>query len=115
MQDLALAENLIYCANGSDGLAIVDVSDPGSPVLVGSVDTPGTAVSVSVSGNIACVADWTGGLQIIDVSNPAFPSIIGNAAIPNAAGVAVDGDIAYAGAAYGGDYSLKVLNIANPN
>ncbi|MDP6669813.1 MAG: hypothetical protein QF492_07915, partial [Candidatus Krumholzibacteria bacterium] len=39
--------------------------------MEGSVDTPGTARSVAVSGNYAYVAFSWSGLQIVDVSDPA--------------------------------------------
>ncbi|MCL0075061.1 PKD domain-containing protein, partial [Thermodesulfovibrionales bacterium] len=52
----------------ASGLQIIDVSNPRSPVIVGSVDTPGSARNVFISGNHAFVADGHSGLQIIDIS-----------------------------------------------
>ncbi len=45
------------------------MSDPGSPVIIGSVDTPFGAVDVAVLGAVAYVADLESGLQVIDVSS----------------------------------------------
>jgi len=64
-------------ADGSSGLQVIDVSNPSSPVLIGSVDTPGFARGVTVTGDTAYVADWSNGLQVIDVSNPSSPVLIG--------------------------------------
>jgi len=42
-QALALRGNLIYVADNSSGLHVVDVSAPNSPTLVGSMSTPAVA------------------------------------------------------------------------
>ena len=39
------------------GLQVIDVSTPASPQIIGSVDTPGDAWSVTVVGTTAYVAD----------------------------------------------------------
>ncbi|MDP6796866.1 MAG: hypothetical protein QGG33_03490, partial [Candidatus Krumholzibacteria bacterium] len=71
--------------------------------MEGSVDTPGTARSVAVSGNYAYVADGYSGLQIVDVSDPAAPLIIGSVDTPDTAfGVAVAGNYAYVADRYSG-------------
>jgi hypothetical protein len=57
-------------ADGNSGLLIFNLSNPASPTLLGSYNTPGSANGVAVSGTIAYVADYALGLQIIDVSNP---------------------------------------------
>jgi len=62
--------SLAYVADGTSGLKIVDISDPSSPQLRGSYDTPGNALDVWISGMLACVADGYSGLQLIDVTNP---------------------------------------------
>jgi hypothetical protein len=38
-----------YVADGASGLQIIDVSDPSSPHIVGSIDTPDGAYDVAVS------------------------------------------------------------------
>ena len=75
-------ECLAYVADGADGLQIIDVSNPASPTLVGSVDTPGEAQDVVITGDRAYVADGLGGLQIVNVSAPNHPAIIGSVATP---------------------------------
>ena len=39
----------------------------------GSVDTPGDAQRVAISGSYAYVADWNGGLQVVDITKPDSP------------------------------------------
>ena len=74
------------------------------PEIVGSVDTPGDAKDVHVSGSHAYVADnmadGSYGLQVIDVSDPANPVIAGSVDTPGAGhgpkgGVHVSGSNAY--------------------
>ncbi len=89
-------------ADEASGLEIIDVTNPNCscpcpsgtnpacPVLVGSVDTPGRAIGVVVSGNYAYIADDTDGLVIVDTSNVTAPKIVGTYDTPhNAYAVAV--------------------------
>jgi hypothetical protein len=73
-------EKLVYVA-ASQGLRIVDVDSPSSPVLRGGYDTaPGSPsfevpqdVELDDSGNVAILAAWQGGLLVIDVSSSSEP------------------------------------------
>ena len=60
----------IYVASSNNRLAIVDVSDPISPVELGSYDLPGPVQDVAVRGHVAYVAD-TAALRLLDISDPA--------------------------------------------
>ena len=60
------------------GLQVIDISTPTAPVIVGSVDTPGYAVGVSVANGYAYVAAGRSGLQVIDISTPTAPVIVGS-------------------------------------
>jgi hypothetical protein len=44
---------------------MVDVRDPSAPVEVDFAETPGSPVSVIVSGKYAYVADAPGGIEVI--------------------------------------------------
>ena len=57
VNDVAVAGNYAYVADGSAGLRIIDVSLPSAPAEVGFYDTPGAAYDVAVAGNYAYVAD----------------------------------------------------------
>jgi hypothetical protein len=54
----------------SAGLQVIDVSNPASPVRVGSYSSSSNACSVVLAGNKAYVADGTNGLEVFDISNP---------------------------------------------
>jgi hypothetical protein len=110
--DVQVMGNRAYLALGYGGLAILDVSNPASPVQVGGYDTSGDAEGVAVSGSVAYVADGDAGLQIIDVSNPANPVRVGGYDTSGTAyGVAVSGTVAYVA-----DYlaGLQIIDVSNP-
>ena len=61
------------------GLVVIDISDPANPTKLGSYDTAGYAIGVTLSSNgkKAYVADGDNGLVVIDVSDPANPTKLG--------------------------------------
>ncbi len=71
----------LYAAIGGAGLLILDVTDPGDPSSLGTVDTPGNAecvdVGFSYGDTVAIVADNGVGFTIIDVTDPGSASIVG--------------------------------------
>lgn len=67
-----------YVAGGGTGLQIVDVSNPGGPVLTaGFTDSGlyGNYGAAGVSGNYLCTG--SGDFKVFDVSNPSQPSLVG--------------------------------------
>ncbi len=66
-----------YAYVGGPRLHVVDVSDPASPIEVGSGYCETTAVDVVVAGNYAYVADNWRGVRILDISQPAAPHQVG--------------------------------------
>jgi hypothetical protein len=87
--DIATAGSVAYVATGSHGLAIVDISDPSQPILLGSRDLTGSNVSVAVdeARGLAAVASHLvePGLHIVDVSDPAHPVTQRTVALPDGA------------------------------
>jgi hypothetical protein len=73
---------LAYVAS-TDGLQIVDVTDPDAPILLGRLDTNPMDIplgdlddvpqDVVVSGGLAFVPLWIGGFIVIDVQDPTNP------------------------------------------
>ena len=59
-----------YVADGTSGLRILDVTDPTTASVVGTVPTV-SAFGIAINGTTAYVADGTSGLRIIDVTDPA--------------------------------------------
>lgn len=77
--NLVINGNYAYLA-GSNGLYIVDITDPTTPDLAGDYETPGPAHDVAVSGNYAYLSVWYGGedgLYAVDVSDPQNPGFAG--------------------------------------
>jgi hypothetical protein len=91
------AEQTVYVATGSYGLAIVDASGFNNPIIQGQLDLAGDATDVAVDSRlkIAAVATNSGGLQLVDVSYPMLPVLKQTINI-NARQVEVYNGIAYA-------------------
>ena len=114
-----------YIGN-ADSLRIVDISNPASPLLLGSYQTP--AADVQVVGAHAYIAS-AGRLKIVDISNPAHPTLRGTIDLPSrgeggsaqAKAVQVVGTIAYVinqQTIYGippHRSDLEILDVSNPN
>jgi hypothetical protein len=97
-------------------LAILDVSDPAEPFLVGqSQPLHGPVDAFVVAGNYAYVADPLYGLAVIDVSNAAEPIRVAAQAIPGVAkGIAVGGNHAYLAMETGEVHIFDVTEPAQP-
>jgi hypothetical protein len=93
--DITIAGSIAYVANEVDGLLPIDVSDPSTPMRLGSF-TPlfrSKVQAVTVRSNLAFVG---GGFAVVDVSIPATPVELGEFKIRGGYDVAVgDDDIAY--------------------
>ena len=110
--DVAVVGNYAYVVSGANDLQVVDVSDPLSPVVVGSASIPGGPGHVVVSGNYAYVTEFLMGLTIVDISNPTSPQIMStgldNGEITE---IVVEGTHAYLAAS---DKGLQVVDVSNP-
>ncbi|UCH36439.1 MAG: hypothetical protein JSV65_08825 [Armatimonadota bacterium] len=89
---------IVVAAGGDAGMAVVDVSDPASPVWVSSVSEP--AHEVTVAGGHAYISDATAGtpgyLRIVDVSEPSAPAVVAEVELGRLPReVAIVGDYAY--------------------
>ena len=99
--DIAFDGTTAYVAMDDAGLAVVDLSDPLAPILIGSVDLLGVSSSVAVDDTRALAVLGSQfidpGLRIVDISDPTAPQLVRTISLP--AGVsqveALDG-IAYA-------------------
>ncbi|OIR12589.1 MAG: hypothetical protein BEU05_02855 [Marine Group III euryarchaeote CG-Bathy2] len=91
-------------------LAVVDISDPRAPRVVGNYEAPVGIFDMTVAGDYVYLADgW--GLRIIDVSDPEEPEVEGTYITSNRTfGVDVVDDFAYVTDFYG----LRIINISDP-
>ncbi len=100
----------------SDGAEVAQGTDPlggfiAQTGIIGSADTPGTAVDICVQNDMAVVADSAAGVAIFNVFDSQNPKLIAQVDTPgNAQRVAcVDGRVAVAD----GDSGLAIMDISN--
>ena len=114
-------DNYAYIANSSEGLWIIDVSDPASPFKAAEISIHGLSMGVYVQGGYAYVTTKLndgqgGGLWVIDVSDPVNPQIVGSdTTIGTSYGICVKDSCAYIGSKYSGIPEFKIMNISNPS
>jgi len=117
--DVYVAGNYAYVADYTNGLVIVDISDPTNPTTVGNypsrfVDGYGTAaaIGVAVSGNYAYVTNWYDDLYIIDVTDKTNPILANTYSINGGAdSITISGDLAFIAADFDG---VDIIDISNP-
>jgi hypothetical protein len=112
-KSVTVENGLAYVASGNfTGLQIINATDPHSPTLGSSYNTPGDANDVALAGGVAYVADGGSGLQLISVSDPSNPALLGLCDTPGSAGsVSVAAGIAFV--ADGGP-GLLIISVADP-
>lgn len=109
--DLKLDGGYAYAAANIEGLQVLDVSDPTSPLLVGGYLTSSRVVGVAVQAGVAYLADAFDGLTILDVSDPQNPTFLGNYPLPGySSSVAIVGNTAYVGGE-----GLAILDVTDPS
>lgn len=119
-QDVKVQNGVLYVTNedGSGiGLRTYDVSNPGSPMLLGELSSPGVGNihNVFVDGNYAYVAsDDTSNLHVIDVTDPSTPTDV--AQVPAPPGGRCHDMMARGGVCYGAFLGggFMVINVVVP-
>jgi hypothetical protein len=114
---LELAGNILYVAS-SQGLSMVDITDPVSPGMLSSFPNPvsGTIRDVKVQGNYAYLAIYGAGIQVVDISNPLCPvkgKLVPLAGYNTLWRVTIDGNYLYAALAT--DKRMDILDITTPS
>ncbi|TKJ41075.1 hypothetical protein CEE37_05255 [candidate division LCP-89 bacterium B3_LCP] len=109
---VVISGDCAYGTFGSEGLRIVDISNPAEPAEMSRLVTSDLALDVAVQGGYAYVAAYNAGLLIINVSDPYNPHEVGSVPGWHVLGVEVSGNYAYvANDASGG---LRVVDVSNP-
>lgn len=119
---IALAGDYVYIIrDGSNpDLIVLNISNPATPVQVGSLDLTGTLVNIAVSGSYAYITsnDNSAELLIVDISNPASPSLSGKydaSGNTDGRGVFVSGTTVYMGRVNNGSTDeFLIVNASNP-
>jgi hypothetical protein len=79
----------------TEGLHVLEISNPANPTLAGSYETREHVNGVHVAGDYAYIAA-TGGLRVLDVSDHSKPTLASSYDTPGPAmDVHVEGDYAY--------------------
>ncbi len=74
--DIAVSGNYAFIANGASGLLILNISNPATPTVVGSLSTMQYAYKILLTGNYVYITDSNSGLTVINISNPAAPTML---------------------------------------
>ena len=82
---LAYSDSVLYVADQSAGLTILNVSNIADVSELGSISTSDVAWDVQVQGNYAYVAANKSGLRVVDISNPQNPTEVGHYDTPGSA------------------------------
>ncbi|CAM2011048.1 Ig-like domain-containing protein [Acanthopleuribacter pedis] len=69
-RDLCAFNNRVAVAESAAGISLYNVFNGMAPLLIGRIDTPGSAEHLHGAGNRLAVADGSGGLVVIDVADP---------------------------------------------
>ena len=107
--DVNTEADVMYLSDGQAGVLVLDVSTPGEPEMLGSLDTPGLAHDVRIVDDMALIADGPAGLYVLDVTDPRDPRFAAHVDTPDEAlGVAT-----YEGYVYvaDGESGLRVIDI----
>jgi hypothetical protein len=109
---LAQANNTLYAGTSNNTLVVIDITNPGQPSIVSTLNLTDLPLRLRVSGNLLMVADNAAGLLIYNIANPQAPILLSSlASFTLAADVAVQGTTAYVAADVDG---LGIVNISNP-
>lgn len=80
VESITVSGNQAYVSghfSASQNLLIYDISDPETPLMLGSIGTPSDhADKAAVIGTTVYVADSSRGLDVIDAADPAHPALV---------------------------------------
>ncbi|MEO0076159.1 MAG: SdrD B-like domain-containing protein, partial [candidate division WOR-3 bacterium] len=113
---LAKSGNRLYVVGASHRcgkLKVIDVSNPSSPTIIGSMDVPDTTLfDIEVQGDYAIIGDRRG-VRIVNIANPNNLQTVGYvASLPWCFQLTVAGNFAYA---ISDCYKFAIIDITNPN
>jgi hypothetical protein len=115
-QSVAVNGNYAYLAYIDQGLRVIDIANPNSPVEVATHDSSGEAFGVDLSGDFIYLADGTAGLRVLFLESSGSENIkLEEIAVIDTPGeanqVSVVGQTVYLADGSGG---LRVISMVNP-
>lgn len=112
VRSLTSAGERLYASLGSQGVVILDISDPANPAQIGTFSTDGRVTDVAIFGDYAYVTSVFDSFRIFNVSVPSAVTLVAEyGAIFIAEGVKVSGGYAYVAA---GEDGLVVVDVSAP-
>lgn len=109
LSDVAVVGNIAYLSSGFL-LESYDITDPSTPVAIGSLSM--SAFRLDASAQQLYAAGFDDGLQIVDVTDPTLPSVIGAVDTPGyTKSIAVSGSLVFAD---GGVEGVRIFDGSNP-
>jgi len=112
---LELAGVHAFVADRSGGVRVLEVCDTMVPEIAASVDLPSSGRGIVVDGDRAYLLLAEGSVEVFDMSAPRSPASIGSVDLANAYdncwGIALSGDILYAGQGR----TLNMLDVSTPS
>jgi hypothetical protein len=108
-RDVDVQGEYAYVISSTDGMWVVDISDPGNPVEIGWCSDKGWAITVS--GDYAYVAARGAGLKAIDISDPENPIKVGSLNTNYAVDIAYGWGYAFVA---DGEAGLKIIDVNDP-
>lgn len=87
--DVDPQRNLAVVTAGTNGIYVVDISNPTTPKLLGTTST-GDARDVVIRGNFAFVADFQSSTTSVDITSPSAPVVLSHILDPNLGGFLQD-------------------------
>jgi len=96
----------------SEGLRVMDISNPASPSEVSYYQTSASTGGVFIKDSYAYLTEPTSGLNVLDISNLGAPTLAGYSQVPNAYEVVVIGHVACVNAESSG---IVLIDVADPN
>jgi len=105
--------NIVYVADGKEGLLILNASNPSGFEMIGSLQliTDGNAFFLAKKGDYLFLAAENDGFMVVDVSTPSNPLLVFSYDTPDLAlYITIEGDTMYVGDWY---YFL-IFDISNP-
>lgn len=113
--------NYVYMVRsyGNPDFLIIDVSNPATPIITGSLGLSGGPRNIAVNGNYAYIGNNsnTQELQIIDISVPSAPSVAGTLNLSgnaNANGIFYSNSKAFVVRSSSGSNELSIVDVTNP-
>ncbi len=102
-RSLQVVNNIAFVANGAAGLKIVDISNPSTPEVLGTLSLPGFSNSVLVEDKYVYVTNRYSGLNLVDISDLGSPRLLSTIDISDLSGGAQRfGDLLFLGNRYMG-------------